>query len=188
MSKNNISLKGHFLIAMPGMEDPRFTKTVTLLCEHNEEGALGVIINRPTEMTLGTLLDNLKITAEDLVIRHIPVYLGGPVQTERGFILHRPLGKWQTTLTVSEEVGLTTSRDFLESVAAGSFSDECLIALGHAGWAPGQLEDELAQNAWLTAPADFSILFDLAAEFRFDAAMSLLIPETASLSSFSGRA
>ena len=86
MSKNNISLKGHFLIAMPGMDDPRFAKTVTLLCEHNEEGALGVIINRPTEMTLGTLLDNLKMTVEDLVIRHIPVYLGGPVQTERGFI------------------------------------------------------------------------------------------------------
>lgn len=183
-----MNLKNHFLIAMPGMTDPTFTKTVILICEHNDEGALGLIINRAIEMTMGNLMENLKIPAHLLEHQDTPVYLGGPVQTERGFVLHCPVGKWQTTITIDDNVGLTTSRDILESFAKNELPEQWMVTLGHAGWSAGQLENEMAQNAWLSVPADYSIVFDLPVEKRFEAAINLVTNNMASLSTVVGHA
>jgi putative transcriptional regulator len=162
------------LIAMPSLADPNFSRTVTLICEHNEHGALGVVINRPTEVRLSDLLDHLEITTEDLDIAGAPVYAGGPVQLERGFILHTPVGKWESTLKINPELGLTTSLDILAAVAAGEGPRRSLIALGYAGWGAGQLEQEIADNAWLTVPNDSKILFELPVEHRWQAAAKKL--------------
>jgi putative transcriptional regulator len=183
-----MNLKNHFLIAMPGMNDPTFAKTVILICEHGEDGALGLIVNRAIDMTMKNLLGNLKIPAPMLEHEEASIYLGGPVQTERGFVLHRPIGKWQTTMTITEDVGLTTSRDILEAFATNAFPEQWMITLGHAGWFAGQLESELAQNAWLTVPADYSIIFDLPPEERFGAAIGLVTSNMANLSTVVGHA
>ncbi len=185
---NSVDLTQHFLIAMPAMVDPHFAKTLTLVCEHNENGALGIIINRPTDLNLHGLLEQVKITPEVDTFRAIPVHFGGPVQIDRGFVLHQPLGAWQSTLTVGSEIGLTTSKDILEAVARGEGPPSMLVTLGYAGWAPGQLEHELAQNAWLTVPADAGILFDLPAEERLAAAMQALGVDYANLSDVAGHA
>ncbi|HEX2237670.1 MAG TPA: YqgE/AlgH family protein [Gammaproteobacteria bacterium] len=158
------------LIAMPSLEDPNFSRTVTLICEHNEHGALGVVINRPTEVRLGALLEHLNLTAVDARIANTAVYAGGPVQLERGFILHTPLGDWESTLKIDTELGLTTSLDILAAVAAGAGPKRSLVALGYAGWGAGQLEQEIVANAWLTVPNDVEILFELPVERRWQAA------------------
>lgn len=188
MTDDSTDLTGHFLIAMPAMDSPVFAKTVTLICEHTKEGALGLVINRPIDMTVGSLFESLDMTITEETISQRPVFVGGPVQTERGFVLHRPMGRWQSTLSVVEGVGLTSSRDILSAFTSGEMPDQWMIALGYAGWAAGQLEDELAQNAWLTAPADLSIVFDLPVEARFSAAMALLGASVASLSGTAGHA
>jgi putative transcriptional regulator len=185
---NSVDLTQHFLIAMPAMADPHFAKTLTLVCEHNENGALGIIVNRPTDLDLRGLLEQVKITPQAGAVRLMPVHFGGPVQVDRGFVLHRPQGRWQSTLQVGEEMGLTTSKDILEAVARGEGPPQLLVTLGYAGWAPGQLEHELAQNAWLTVPARPDILFDLPAEERFAAAMQLLGVDYANLSDEAGHA
>ncbi|MGH8677587.1 MAG: YqgE/AlgH family protein, partial [Burkholderiales bacterium] len=148
----NVNLTNHFLIAMPNMVDPYFAKSLTFVCEHNEQGALGLVVNRPTEMTLGALFDQVEIPLEDSDLARLPVYFGGPVQVDRGFVLHRPVGGWQSTLSVSGEVGLTTSKDILQALSQGDGPSrgDILVSLGYSGWAPGQLEQELKQNAWLT--------------------------------------
>lgn len=184
------SLANHFLIAMPAMVDPNFARSLTYLCEHNEEGALGVVINRPTEMNLGALFDQVGIPLEasapaDLADR--PVYFGGPVQTDRGFVLHRPGGEWQSTLHVGN-LGLTSSRDVLQSLASGGAPQDVLITLGYAGWSAGQLEWEISQNAWLTVAADPQIIFALPADERLPAAMQLLGVDFANLSDVAGHA
>jgi putative transcriptional regulator len=183
-----MNLTHHFLIAMPSMADPHFAKTLTFICEHNDKGALGLVVNRPIEMSLQTLLEQVSIPLGAEQFNSIPVHFGGPVQVDRGFVLHRPLGQWQSTLAVSPEVGLTTSKDILQAVARGEGPQHLLITLGYAGWAPGQLENELAQNAWLTVQAKPEVIFDLRAEDRLPAAMDLLGIDFASLSDEAGHA
>lgn len=183
-----INLTQHFLIAMPNMADPNFAKTLTFICEHNEKGALGLVVNRPIEMTLEALLEQVSIPAGTPQFKSIPVHFGGPVQVDRGFVLHSPIGEWQSTLAVGDDVGLTTSRDILQAVARGEGPPRLLVTLGYAGWAAGQLEQELAQNAWLTVHARPEVIFDLRAEERLPAAMGLLGIDFASLSEQAGHA
>lgn len=184
----NVNLTNHFLIAMPAMVDPNFARTLTFICEHSEQGALGVIVNRPMDMSLDNLFDRIDLKLETAHFHDMPVYFGGPVQTDRGFVLHRPAGTWHSTLAIGESIALTSSRDILESVGQSGEPAEILVTLGYAGWSAGQLEHELAQNAWLTVPADHAILFDLPAEERLPAAMQLLGVDFANLSEVAGHA
>ena len=184
----SVNLTHHFLIAMPSMADPHFARSLTYICEHNEQGALGVMVNRPTEMTLKTLFEQIEIPLCDDGRAELPVYFGGPVQVDRGFVLHRPAGAWQSTLSINDGVGLTTSRDVLQAVGEGKGPDQILVSLGYAGWAPGQLEQELSQNAWLTVAADVNVIFNLPSEQRFAAAMDLLGVDPTRLSDDVGHA
>ena len=184
----NVNLTHHFLIAMPAMADPHFSRTLTYICEHNDQGALGIVVNRPLEMTLQALLEQVSIPPAGGKFKLVPIYFGGPVQVDRGFVLHTPLGQWQSTLTVNPEIGLTTSKDILQAVARGEGPGKLFVTLGYAGWAPGQLEHELAQNAWLTVQASPDVIFDLPLEKRLSAAMSLLGIDFASLSEQAGHA
>ena len=183
-----MDLTHHFLIAMPNMVDPNFSKSLTYICEHNEQGALGVVVNRPIEMTLKALFDQIDIPLHDAPSGELPVYFGGPVQVDRGFVLHRPPGEWQSTLSINKQIGLTTSRDILQAVGEGRGPNQILVSLGYARWAPGQLEQELTQNAWLTVGADLGVIFDLRPEQRLSAAMSLLGVDLTSLSDDVGHA
>ncbi len=183
-----VNLTQHFLIAMPAMSDPHFSKTLTFICEHNDQGALGVVVNRPIDMTLHTLLEQIEITPDSAACKRTPIHYGGPVQTDRGFVLHQPAGAWQSTLVVSDQIGLTTSKDILQAVARGDGPRQILVTLGYAGWAPGQLEHELAQNAWLSVAADMRILFDTPAEQRYNASLKLLGIDLAMLSGDAGHA
>ena len=183
-----VNLTNHFLIAMPNMADPYFAKSLTYICEHNEQGALGVVINRPIDMTLQALFEQISIPLGEPRLRGIAVHFGGPVQIDRGFVLHRPLGDWQSTLAVNQELGLTTSKDILQAVGRGDGPRQILVTLGYAGWAPGQLENELAQNAWLSVPAKSNVIFDLPPEDRLSAAMDLLGVNFATLSEDAGHA
>lgn len=168
------SLNNHFLIAMPALSDPNFHHTATLICEHNEDGALGIIINRPLGINLGDILDHMDIKASSGAIAAQPVYMGGPVQGDRGFVLHEPLGNWDSTLKVAENTGVTSSRDILEAIARGAGPEKSFITLGYAGWGPGQLEQEIAANAWLSGPASTRIVFDIPYEQRWEAAAALI--------------
>jgi len=185
---DNVNLTHHFLIAMPNMADPYFSKSLTYICEHNEQGALGIVVNRAIDLTLSSLLDQLEIPADGPEIGNTQIHFGGPVQTDRGFVLHQPLGEWQSTLQVDENIGLTTSKDILQAVAQGAGPEKIFITLGYAGWAPGQLEHEISLNAWLTVAADISLIFDLPLELRFDAAMQLLGINPLNLSDDAGHA
>ena len=185
---DTISLANHFLIAMPAMADPHFSRTLTYICEHNADGALGVIINRPIDRTLGTLLDRVDINYEEKTPIQAPIYFGGPVQTDRGFVLHVPGGEWQSQLRVDDDIALTSSRDILQSIGATGEPSKMLVMLGYSGWSPGQLEWEMTQNAWLTVKADTQIMFDLPPEARLAAAMHLLGVDFASLSEVAGHA
>ena len=183
-----VNLTNHFLIAMPNMVDPYFARTLTLICEHSDQGALGVVVNRPIEMTLGALFERLSLRLNSEILVNEPVYFGGPVQTDRGFVLHAPAGSWQSTLRVGEHIGLTTSKDILEAVGRGEGPQQLLVTLGYAGWSAGQLEHELSQNAWLTVEARDGILFDTPAEERLPAAMELLGLDFARLQDEAGHA
>ncbi|WP_126447366.1 YqgE/AlgH family protein [Sulfuricystis multivorans] len=186
------SLANHFLIAMPSLTDPHFARTLTYVCEHNAEGALGIIVNKPLEIDLGTLFERVSVPlsrGEKLErYRGLPVYFGGPVQTDRGFVLHRPAGRWQSTLIVTSEIALTSSRDILESMSETGEPADVLVSLGYAGWAPGQLEWELSQNAWLTVAAQPDIIFSLPPAERLGAAMRLLGIDFGQLSEVAGHA
>ena len=170
----SVNLTHHFLIAMPAMADPNFANTLTFVCEHNKDGALGIVVNKPTDMMLSTLFEQIDVPLANAEVGKTPVHFGGPVQIDRGFVLHRPLGNWQSTLAISENLGLTTSKDVLEAVGRGEGPKDMFISLGYAGWSAGQLEQELAQNAWLTVAADADVLFELPPEGRLPAAMRLL--------------
>lgn len=183
-----MNLTHHFLIAMPAMADPNFSNTLTYICEHNDQGALGIVINRTLDMTLDALFERIDIPLEAQRFASQPVMYGGPVQTDRGFVLHRPIGHWQATLSVKGELGLTSSRDILQSVGNAGDPEEFLVSLGYAGWAAGQLEHELGQNAWLTVAADTHIIFDVPPEERLPAAMHLLGFDLANLSNVAGHA
>lgn len=181
-------LTNHFLIAMPQLADPNFFHTVTYICEHTEEGALGIIINRPLEVRLGEILDHMEIETRADTLAERTVYMGGPVQQERGFVLHRPATQWDSTLLITDSIGLTTSRDVLAAMARGEGPVESLIALGYAGWGAGQLEQELADNAWLSGPADERILFRTPVEKRWEEAAALLGVDLNLLSGDTGHA
>ena len=185
---DNVNLTDNLLIAMPTLEDPYFSNALVYICEHNENGALGVIVNRPIDMNLAGLFEKIDIKLEAESLTNLPVYFGGPVQLDRGFVLHRPVGLWQSTLAVNGEVGLTSSRDVLSSVGSLGLPSEIIVTLGYSGWDAGQLEDELAQNSWLTVPAKNSILFDLPPEERLAAAMQKLGISFAQLSDVAGHA
>ena len=182
------NLTNQFLIAMPALDDPNFQQTVTYLCDHNDEGAMGLVINRPMDLEFAELLSFLKI--DDSRIRHpyIPIYQGGPVQTERGFVLHEDIGQWEATMAVTENIGLTLSQDIIEAIAHGGGPERFLIALGYAGWGAGQLENELAANTWLNGNADPGIIFDTPIEQRWTASAQLLGVELKNLSSDVGHA
>jgi len=181
-------LTNQFLIAMPGLADPNFFQTVTFISEHNASGALGIVVNRPLKLTLGELFEHLKITSERPDIAAMPIYSGGPVQPEQGFVVHTPVGDWGSTLRVTDSVGITTSRDILQALACGEGPDQSLIALGYAGWGAGQLEREMAENAWLSGPADAAILFQTPSEQRWSAAAALLGVDLGLLSGDAGHA
>ena len=182
-----INLTSHFLIAMPAMSDPNFSRTLTFVCEHNERGALGIVVNRPIDVTLETLYRQVEIPLDRPALMEEPVFFGGPVQFDHGFVLHRALGEWKSTLPVGD-IGLTTSRDILEAMARGEGPRQHMVALGYAGWAAGQLEDELGRNGWLTVRADPGLIFDLPPEARYDAAMHALGVNAAFLSEEAGHA
>ena len=183
-----VNLTHHFLIAMPSMADPNFAHTLTYVCEHNPDGALGLVVNRPIEMTLSSLFEQIDVPLSGAALRETAVLFGGPVQVDRGFVLHRPLGNWQSTLAISGELGLTTSKDILEAVARGEGPENLLVSIGYAGWSAGQLEQELAANAWLTVAADPEVLFELPPEDRLPAAMRLLGVDFSQLSEDVGHA
>lgn len=182
------SLTNHFLIAMPGLQDPNFARTVTYVCEHTEQGAMGIVINRPTDVTLGELLSQLEISTRLDWVRDTPVYQGGPVQTDRGFVLHSTGPRFDSTLDITPRISVTTSRDVLEAIADGQGPERSLIALGYAGWGSGQLEQEMSANAWLSGPADDDIIFRLEAESRWQAAARLLGVDLNLLSGEAGHA
>lgn len=184
----SVNLTNHFLIAMPNMVDPYFAKSLTLICEHNEQGALGVVVNRPIDMTLQALFERLSLSLRNRELAGAPIYFGGPVQTDRGFVLHAPAGDWQSTLKVRDAIGLTTSKDILEAVGRGEGPRRLLVTLGYAGWSAGQIEHELSQNAWLTVEARDAIIFDTPAEKRLPAAMELLGLDYARLADEAGHA
>jgi len=189
---SELDLSSNFLIAMPAMEDPFFAKSLTFVCEHNEQGALGIVVNRPINLTMSELFEQIQLPLKNEELQNLPVHFGGPVQTDRGFVLHEPAGNWQSTLAVSGRIGLTTSRDILQAVAEGQGPRNLLVTLGYAGWSQGQLEEELTQNAWLTVkPSEEmsgQILFNLPAEERMAAAMALLGVDYATLSEDAGHA
>lgn len=181
-------LAGHFLIAMPSMVDPNFEGTVTYLCEHSEKGALGVVVNRQTDITMLDLFDQIEIKVDRAALSTRKVHFGGPVSTEHGFVLHRPQGVWSSSIAVGQGLMLTTSKDILEAVAEGTGPTDWLLTLGYAGWGAGQLEEEIAQNAWLTVEADPDLLFTTPPEALFDEAMKRLGISKFALSSVAGRA
>ncbi len=158
-------LNNQFLIAMPTLADPNFSRTVTYLCQHSNDGALGIIINRPTEMKLSDIFQQMDITATDINSNKIPIFSGGPVQPERGFVIHNNSEqKWESSIPISDEISLTTSRDILTAIAKGEGPGNALIALGYAGWGEGQLEREMIENSWLSTPSTPHIIFDTPAD------------------------
>jgi len=188
MPSDALDLRHQLLIAMPAMADPNFSGSVVYICDHSERGSLGLVINRPTELSLSTLFERIELKLEIAPWRDAPVFFGGPVQTERGFVLHVPPGSYSSSLLVTSEISLTTSKDVLEAVASGSGPHKMLVTLGYSGWGAGQLEGEIAANAWLTVRATPQILFDLPAEDRYEAALKLLGVDATQLSGQVGHA
>ncbi|HKQ31405.1 MAG TPA: YqgE/AlgH family protein [Burkholderiales bacterium] len=186
--KSDISLANNLLIAMPTLADPNFSRTVTLLCEHSNEGAMGIMINRPTNLVLRDILVQLDIDASSSPHAETPVYFGGPVQNSRGFVLHEPIGNWEATLVVTDAFGVSTSRDILEAIVRNEGPDRFLVALGYAGWGAGQLERELSENSWLNVPAEREIVFSLPVDRRWRAAAQLTGVDLTHLSSETGHA
>jgi putative transcriptional regulator len=185
---NSSYLTNQFLIAMPSMADQNFSHTITYICEHNDEGAMGIVVNRPMELHLNDILHQLDIADAASVLGEEVIYIGGPVQPERGFVLHSGDKSWDSTLRITPQISVTTSRDILESIAAGEGPEQRLIALGYAGWAGGQLEQEISANSWLSGPADTQILFHMPPEKRWRAAAQLLGVDLDLLSSDVGHA
>lgn len=168
------SLTNQLLIAMPSLVDPNFAQTVTLICEHTDKGALGIVLNKPLPMKLSEVLSQMKLEPITDEIGSQPVLRGGPVHTDRGFVLHRPGGDWDSTHKVSDLIQVTTSRDVLAAMARGDGPSDAFIALGYAGWDSGQLEKEILENAWLSMPANDQLVFALPFDQRWQASWQLL--------------
>jgi putative transcriptional regulator len=173
---------------MPSMMDPNFHQTVTFICEHSEQGALGIVINRPLDMDLGEIFQQLSLEQTDPDLAANPILRGGPVQIEHGFVLHESEEKWDATATVANSIMVTTSRDILSAMASGKGPKRAVVALGYAGWGAGQLEAELSANAWLSVPASPDILFDTPFEERWSRAAEMLGVDLATLSTEAGHA
>ncbi len=178
-----INFTHHFLIAMPGLEDEAFSKSVIYMCEHSERGALGLIINKPSDISVQGLFDKVELPLRREDLTQAPVFQGGPVQTERGFVLHEPITAeglppdesiYASTLTVPGGLEMTTSKDVLEALSNGGGPRRVLITLGYSAWSEGQLESEIAGNSWLTVDADTSLIFDAPIELRYERALALL--------------
>ncbi len=182
------SLQDHFLIAMPAMGDPNFNETVTYICKHDEEGAMGIVINRPTDLLLSEIFRQLSLEPSDPRVAEMPVLAGGPVQRDRGFVLHRSDRRYDSTLETAGGIKITVSQDILASMARGEGPEPVLVALGYAGWDSGQLEAEIAANAWLSVPADHKVLFETPFEQRWRAAAGLLGVDIHQLASYAGHA
>lgn len=148
------------LIAMPALQDDNFDHTVSLICEHNEEGAMGFVLNRPTELHISELFEHMGIEPTVPLDPKCRLHTGGPVQPERGFVIHTPIGNWESTLEVAPDIGITASRDILEAIANGTGPEKQIITLGYAGWSGGQLEQEIAANSWLNIPSSLNLIFD----------------------------
>jgi putative transcriptional regulator len=181
-------LKNQLLIALPAMADARFTRSVALICQHDGDGAMGIVVNRPSEYTLGEVLSQMGLDSRDECLRTQVVLAGGPMHPERGFVLHDGGDEWNSSLRIAEGLTLTTSRDILESMARGEGPEHAIVALGCAGWDTGQLEHELTENSWLTAPADAELLFDLPLETRWQAAAGRIGVDFAFLADYAGHA
>ncbi len=188
----SINLTHHFLIAMPGMADEAFSGTVVYVWEHTDQGALGLVINRPIELKLANLFEKVDLTLGRDDLAEDPVYYGGPVQTERGFVLHDRLGEesgtYSSTLPIQGGLEMTTSRDVLEALSLGAGPKRVLVTLGYSGWGAGQVEDEISRNGWLTVDADTSVIFDTPVEERYGRALALLGIDPAALSPQAGHA
>ncbi len=182
------SLTNQLLIAMPGMADPNFSTTVTLICEHNDDGALGIVINRPLDLTLAGLFEQLDVVNPDPQASAKPVLLGGPVGPERGFVLHDPGSSYENSIEVSSDIYLTLSRDVIDAMATGAGPQQSLVALGYAGWEPGQLEIEMLANSWLNVPATPDIVFDTPFNDRWMSAAQTLGIDISKISPDAGHA
>ncbi len=193
----SFNLTHHFLIAMPGLQGEPFSKSVVYLCEHSERGALGLVINKPSDIKLKGLFEKveLPLMREDLV--NAPVFHGGPLQTERGFVLHEPIfaaadkpqeSVYAATMTIPGGLEMTTSRDVLEAISTGAGPAKVLVSLGYSAWGQGQLESELGENSWLTVDADISVIFDTPVEQRYERALQLLGLQSWMLSAEAGHA
>ncbi len=181
-------LANQLLIAMPALRDPTFARGVAFLCQHGEDGAMGLMINRLSEYRLGDVLAQMNMHSEIPDVIEAPVLIGGPVQPERGFVLHSPGGRWESSFRISDHISVTTSRDILVAIAAGSGPRQAVVALGYSGWSPGQLEQELCDNHWLTAPAVERVLFDTPLDERWEAAAGLVGVNLIQLTHYAGHA
>jgi putative transcriptional regulator len=195
MAAQSINLTNQFLIAMPGMGDGTFARTVVYMCEHTEKGALGLVINKPIDITLKNLFEKVELSLDREDLAEAPVYFGGPVQTERGFVLHEPLvegegapGGYNSSLKIEGGLEMTTSKDVLEALSSGAGPKKVLVTLGYSGWAAGQLEDEMSNNGWINVDAEPGIIFDTPVGERYDKALSLLGIDAGMLSSAAGHA
>ncbi len=182
------NLTNHLLVAMPGLEDPHFAQTVTLVCEHSDKGALGIVLNKPLTMRLSEVLTQMNLPARDDAVGAQIVLRGGPVHQDRGFVLHRPGGAWESTHKISDSIQVTTSRDVLAAMARGEGPEKAFIALGYAQWGAGQLEQELKDNSWLTLPLNDDGLFELPYEDRWLAAWRSLGVDVTDVSTRAGHA
>ena len=182
------SLTNHFLIALPALQDQNFSRTVTYICEHSREGTMGIIINRPSTLALVDILHHMEIPETSDTPDEMPIYIGGPVQEDRGFLLHSPAKRWDSTLIISDDLAVTTSRDIVKALAKGEGPEQVFFALGYAGWRPGQLEQELQQDSWLFGPASREIIFHTQAEDRWEAAANLAGVDVNLISNIGGHA
>jgi putative transcriptional regulator len=181
-------LTNQLLIAMPALRDPNFARGVTFLCQHGEDGAMGLMINRLSEYRLGDVLAQMNMHSDLPDVVDAPVLIGGPVQPERGFVLHSPNGDWESSFRISDHISVTTSRDILIAIAAGNGPRHAVVALGYSGWSPGPLEQELCDNHWLTAPAAEQVLFETPLDERWEAAANLVGVNLMQLASYAGHA
>ena len=193
MALENINLTGQFLIAMPSMSDPRFSQTITFICSHSEDGAMGIVLNRPTKHNIADLLKQIELNPLPSPILKNYVFEGGPVQQERGFVLHVPHLEYDSTIQINESIALTTSKDILEAAAKNEAPKKMMVALGYAGWSPGQLEEEMGLNAWLNIEAKQNeslhhIIFDAPSHDRLNIAMQMMGLNMSNLSDVAGHA
>lgn len=182
------SLAGQFIIAMPSLMNSYFDQTVTFICEHDKNGAFGIVINQETDIPLQEVISEINISASNELMHQKKLFIGGPVQQDRGFILHKPDNKWKSTLVVNENISLTTSRDILEAIAKDKGPEDNIIALGYAGWGPGQLEQEFLDNSWLNCPADEQIIFKTPVSERWRAAADSIGVDITTISNETGHA